>query len=399
MHRVSFPFFLVKTPDSAIRDLEMGMAVRLLWIALFWSSVSPAESCFARLADKAIAAFATASVRLLTPLRYEIDIEGLAPIGKRGTRGILFCPNHPAAIDPFLVLSVLGARYQARPVMLAWRAEDKWMRPIARAARVVPIPDMTLDDPENEARLDAAIEEIASGLNRGENFVFYPPGRLQNSHLERLNGTSGVERILSRAPGARVVLLREQGLYGSLSGRARTGELEPGRFALTAVASFFANAAFFIPKRRVKFTFYEPGDLLPTTRVARNRFMEDFYNEGAGPGTHVPYFFWEGNRPIPLPDPKPARLAGDPRAASEKIREEVYGELRRILIARDGVAPALADHHDLGWDLGLDSLDRIRLNAWLGRVYGFDQPCIEQYVTVGDLLVTASGQNSRRVPP
>ena len=47
-------------------------------------------------------------------LRYRFDIIGLERLEPKDRRGILFLPNHPALIDPLILLCAITARFSVR---------------------------------------------------------------------------------------------------------------------------------------------------------------------------------------------------------------------------------------------------------------------------------------------
>jgi long-chain-fatty-acid--[acyl-carrier-protein] ligase len=84
-------------------------------------------------------------IRCLLWLRYRIRVTGLDRVAPPDGRGVLFLANHPALIDPIMVMTVLWPRF--RPRVLADRAQAR--RPgihfLARRARALEIADMTRD--------------------------------------------------------------------------------------------------------------------------------------------------------------------------------------------------------------------------------------------------------------
>ena len=61
-------------------------------------------------------------------LRYRIKVTGIQAVAARGNRGILFLPNHPALIDPVIVLAHLHGKFGIRPLAL----EDQIDLPLIR---------------------------------------------------------------------------------------------------------------------------------------------------------------------------------------------------------------------------------------------------------------------------
>ena len=52
--------------------------------------------------------------RAVLRLRYSIEVFGVQDVAAKGTRGILFLPNHPALMDPVIVMSELHRHFQPR---------------------------------------------------------------------------------------------------------------------------------------------------------------------------------------------------------------------------------------------------------------------------------------------
>ncbi|HWQ10265.1 MAG TPA: hypothetical protein VN436_14190, partial [Holophaga sp.] len=61
-----------------------------------------------------IAALLRSIARCALRLRYRIEVQGLEEVAAKGTTGILFLPNHPALVDPVIVLSELHRRFAPR---------------------------------------------------------------------------------------------------------------------------------------------------------------------------------------------------------------------------------------------------------------------------------------------
>lgn len=323
----------------------------------------------------------------LLGLRYRVLVRGLEEIVARGTRGILFLPNHPALIDPVILVTFLRRPFRPRPLadeaqIRRWPAS--W---VARYVGIRPIPDVHEQGAQAADHIRAVIRECRAGLESGENILLYPSGHLYRSRYENLRGNSAAEQLVREAPGARVVLVRTRGLWGSAFSAA-SGELPTlgGGFRRGA-AALLKSLVFFAPRREVSIDLYEPDDLPRAAgRSVFNDYLERFYNEDAPPNTYVPYAPWRGRTPLELPDPPTARHAADARDVPAGTRQLVLEYLKQ----RAGVE-ALRDEHRLAQDLGLDSLARAELLVWIGQEFGQQVADVSALETVGDVLLAARG--------
>jgi long-chain-fatty-acid--[acyl-carrier-protein] ligase len=166
-------------------------------------------------------------IRTVVSLRYRVEIKGLEDVqrqlkGQKG--GILFLPNHPAEMDPIILMSRLWWVYQPRPLVVEHFYRLPGVAFFMRLARALPLPTMDFFANQWKARqVEKAFKKVASELAAGENFLIYPSGRLKHTGLEVLGGASFVHQLLQHSPEAKIVLIRTTGLWGSRFSRALTG--------------------------------------------------------------------------------------------------------------------------------------------------------------------------------
>ena len=327
-------------------------------------------------------------VRVLLWLRYRVRVRGLEDIAARGTSGVLFLPNHPALIDPPLVFANLHQRF--RPRALADR--DQVSRPVirwlARRLGVIPIPDIKVYGAAVRADVETAAQACVDTLAGGGNVLLYPSGHIYRTRYENLYGNSGAQDILRQAPGARVVLIRTTGLWGSSLSLAGGEYPHLGALLRRHLWNLARNFVFFIPRRDVTIELHEPADLpRDADRAEFNAYLERFYNENAPPNTQVAY--WWGQRPLrsTRPEPEWERGSGALAEVPETVRQRVNAHLREL----SGVE-TLRDDQRLAQDLGLDSLARAELLLWLAREFGCETPDGDAVFTVGDALLAACGE-------
>ncbi len=247
---------------------------------------------------------ASAVIKKLLRLRYNIQIIGLEIIQTRNDQATLFLPNHPSLIDPVMITTTLSPRFLPRPLA----DSDQAAKPIAKQAMnlVNPIlmPDLTTYGRSHLGSVKAALNEVASSLNENEDILFYPAGRIYRSNKENIGSNSGLSYLLQKAPQTRIILVRISGLWGSCFSKA--GGKSPS-FASTVprlLRYLLVNGIFFGPKRKVTIEFIEDNSLAKlNNRKDVNQYLEDFYN-GVDTGlSSVPYYWFQKEKGGYSPEP------------------------------------------------------------------------------------------------
>lgn len=334
-----------------------------------------------------IATLLRALGRPLLRLRYRIQFEGLESLPPPGKPGILFLASHPTLVDPFLLAAELHGRFA--PVLVAGRdhAASAPLRWLARLLGARPGPDPAEHGDRTRLVLDQELTSLAGHLVSGGNLLLFPGARLARQKAEDLSDNSAVEAILRQAPGARVVVIRLRGLWGSRFSAASGRRPFIGAELLKGLGYLAANALFFMPRRDVRVAFEEVFDLpLAEGRQAVNRVLEARLNAEATPRTFVPYLVWKDHAPRTLPEPPRPRVEGNPRSVPPQVREAVRRHLQMVTGHTD-----IQEAHHLVTDLGLDALGHRELELWIQKAYGY--PCSDpaSLQTVGDLLLAATG--------
>lgn len=341
-------------------------------------------------------------IRALLWLRYRIEVIGLDEIADKDARGILFLPNHPALIDPLIVLSLLSGRFSVRALASRDQVDKPGIRWLAQRINVRTIMDPHSQGAESKHQIAGMMRDVVRGLREGEALVLYPAGRIYRQRIEDLGGNSAVEFLTRACPAVRVVLIRTQGLWGSAFGRASgrpptvSGALRRGALGLLKSGVFFA------PRRTIRIEVQEPEDFpRGSGRHVINRYLEEFYNRSALPNTYVPYSRWEKGGTRSLKEPSATSL----RDHLVKVPESTKRLVETRLTEMTGIK-AFKPEMRLAHDLGLDSLARVELQSWIGNEFGFAQAEGDVLETVADVLLAASGEGSadsevelKAVPP
>src|SRR5262245_23165234 len=102
--------------------------------------------------------FVWAVARLVLSLRYRVRVHGLEKV--RGLRGTIILPNHPAMIDPVILVTALWRTLHPRPTLYEGNFRNPLLRPLMTVLDAVRVPD--LDRPDAEARQQArqVIQEV-----------------------------------------------------------------------------------------------------------------------------------------------------------------------------------------------------------------------------------------------
>ena len=218
---------------------------------------------------------------------------------------MLFLPNHPALIDPVILLCTLTARFPVRALAEKTRVESPGVRWLARRVNVRAIMDPKQHGNASKRQVAVVMRDVVRGLRGGEALVLYPAGRVYRQSLENLRSNSAVEFLVRACPDTRVVLIRTHGLWGSGFGRANDPAPRIGAALRRGLIGLLKSGILFAPRRHIRIEFHEPEDFpRGAGRSEINRYLENFYNTGALPNTYVPYSIWEhgGTRTLSEPD-------------------------------------------------------------------------------------------------
>ncbi len=156
----------------------------------------------------------------LLSLRYRVKVIGVDKILKKGNRGILFMPNHPALIDPVIIMSRLYVPFSPRPLADEEHVDNRFLRPLMNVLNAVIIPDLKKRGNKGRGAVLEGVYTIINGLANGDNILLYPAGRIYRTRYESIGANSSVALVVKRVPDARIVLIRTTGLWGSSFSRA-----------------------------------------------------------------------------------------------------------------------------------------------------------------------------------
>ena len=337
--------------------------------------------------------------RLILSFRYKIEVRGKETLSRIDRKkGVLFLPNHPAHMDPLIIMLLFWPRYRMRPLVVEYIYRQPWMRPFMALVKALSIPNF--ETSVNDIKIkkaEKALRTIAGELKGGGHFLLYPSGRLKSSGRETIGGASAAHALMEECPDTNVVLIRTSGLWGSSFSRALFGRSPDLRETiLHGIKTAFKNLFFFIPRRRVVVEVEAEPDDLPrqASRLDFNRYLEQWYNQyeddrrgirDQEPLTLVSYSFWKKDIPKPF---QPKKKKGENYAISSETNTKVLDAIRKIL-----EKPNLELHPEmnLALDLGMDSLQIAELIAFIGREYNLRELHPEDVETIQSTLEVAEG--------
>lgn len=342
----------------------------------------------------------------LLALRYDIRVKGLDPIAKKQLKkesGILFLPNHPAEIDPVILMSILMKNFQPRPLVVEHFYYMPGMHAFMRLVRAFPIPHVeTTANQWKVKRVEKAFNTIKQGLKDGQNFLIYPSGSLKREGYESIGGNSFIHRLIHEYPDVKIVLIRTTGLWGSCFSRAITGEV-PNFWnqALSKIKVVLKNWIFFVPKRKISLDFEIDPEDFPRegTRLEINKYLETWYNH---------YETDNGKSVLEEPLKLVSYARGKevyPEITYKKVEKEkwtffkkkieVPDAIKKVVIEKIAeladVAPnKIKEEQHLSNDLGLDSLDAANIYTFLDTEYGVRDLKADMIETVADVMYAAA---------
>ncbi|MEW5982941.1 MAG: AMP-binding protein [Acidobacteriota bacterium] len=327
-------------------------------------------------------------------LRYRIRVTGLEEVVAKGRQGILFLPNHSALIDPAILVTRLHRQFRPRPLADEYQVARTVLGRIALWFGTRVLPSLDRAGAAARDRTRAVLADTINGLASGENVLLYPSGRLKRTHLEDIGSASGVHSIVQSLPSVRIVLVRQDGLWGSSFSFGFRGEMPAVGAALTRAARYLLlNGVFFMPRREVAIELVEPADVPRSgTREVLNKYLEAFYNNRAPRNTYVPYGFWERGGVRQVPEPVYRSSQADASSVAPATRGLVLTQLADMT-GREEIGLG----QRLSRDLGLDSLAIAELVVWLEREFGFSVGTPDSLQTVADAVLAAAGRGTSAV--
>jgi acyl-CoA synthetase (AMP-forming)/AMP-acid ligase II/1-acyl-sn-glycerol-3-phosphate acyltransferase/acyl carrier protein len=339
-------------------------------------------------------------VRGILSLRYRVRVKGLDEVRQLASRSpgrTVVLPNHPALADPMIVFSTLWPILRMRPLVYEGNFKNPVMYLLGKILNVLLVPAMDQASASARSQAETSVKAIIDGLERNENFILWPSGRLRRGPVEVLGGVRALTDILKAVPDARIVLVRTRGLWGSRFGHAYTGT-DPKLFSniFAGLGWCLASLIFFLPRRNVDITIevLDRSKLPELRRETINPWFEAWYNTG-GPEKpiYVPYHLFLPPRTHEFP-----KLKGMGEVDLTQIKPETKNDVAGILAKKLKREPdERMETADTTLDeLGLDSLDRMEINRTVEIRFGFSSDKVP--ANVAQLWALAQGLVEKAPP-
>ena len=316
-------------------------------------------------------------------LRYRIIVRNkeLLSDSRFNDKGLLVLPNHPAEVDPFIMLVLLGLPLKLRPLV----SENFFHYPGAsmymRALRAMSVTDF--DKSASRTKLkqaDDLLRSLVDDLKKGDHFLIYPGAQLKRSPDEKIGGRSLAYNAIQAAPETEILLVRISGLWGSLFSTAFTG-ITPDFWSLIkkAIGIVFKNGIFFAPRRRVTVDLSTLPEGFPKqgTKSEFNRALEAFYNQyedeegrvhAKEPLTLVPHTFWSRKLPDTV-EKREVEVDDEEFLVPGHIRQDIVFQLSEM---SGKSVKDIKDNDDLVFDVGLDSINIAAIYSHIDNHYELD---------------------------
>lgn len=326
--------------------------------------------------------------KLIIKFRYRLEITG-DNLDQIDPKRVLILPNHPAEIDPIILITLFQKKFRPRPLVVEYFFHMTGAGFFMRLMRAIPVPNFDTSSNKWKMKLvDQVYDNVEDGLKKDHNFLIYPSGHLQKQEKEIVGGSSFVHGIYQRYPDIKLIGVRTTGLWGSLFSRALTGKVPS--FWKTLKKGIFIilkNGIFFVPKRTLKIEIRDLTNRIPkeASRLDFNQYLDAFYNEVPDPLTLVSHSAFTENLPEVTFKGKQKKKR-EQLDISDEMRKSILAEVKSI-----AETDAVEEDMDLSIDLGLDSLDVASLHAFLDQNYDIGEVTPGELITVYDLLEAASG--------
>ena len=192
-------------------------------------------------------------VRLLSRARYRVRVVGSERLAElRGPT--LVMPNHPAYIDPPLVMSHVRLRGGIRPTVFSGMYRNPVLYPMMRLANALEVPDLSEHSHDARQQTLAVIDAIVAGVERGESYLLYPSGRAQRRGLEEIGAARAAAEILQRCPAETNIVLVQHPRRLRQHVSPTRGPASPPRMVRAAccagIGYTLASLLFFAPRRQ-----------------------------------------------------------------------------------------------------------------------------------------------------
>ncbi len=194
--------FMVSAAILGMVALEYaGLSIPQLFLVIALMNIAVAVFVFSRVPEFGMRFL----IWMLSHTMYRVQHENLDAIPEEG--GALLVSNHVSYVDALLLAG--ACRRPIRFIMFKPIYDIPVLNFIFRTGKAIPIISQHVD----QEAYEAAFDEIAAGLEKGDLLCIFPEGKLTlDGNINEFK--TGVEKIISRTP-VQVMPLALKGLWGS----------------------------------------------------------------------------------------------------------------------------------------------------------------------------------------
>lgn len=211
---------------------------------------------------------------------------------------MLILPNHPALVDPIILLSQIYRFSTATPVISEKYFDLPVIKSFFRSLGAVRVSDLESGSRDTQV-LKVIVRSVVKGFRRKNNIVLYPSGQIAGQGFEKISNKKSAYHLVVKLPEeVQVIGVRITGLWGSTWSKAGSGK-SPDFFLqlLKGLLYVLANLIFFVPKRTVTIEFEnlttQAREIALQGQKPFNAFLEEFYNHhGEEPVLFLKHFFY-----------------------------------------------------------------------------------------------------------
>lgn len=292
--------------------------------------------------------------------RYQVTLEGEELIKKYKDTSILFLANHPATIDPVIVLSYLYPYIKLQPLAAAKFFKIPFIHFFLKKIEALPVPEF--EDGTNEYKaflVEKLTLKIKKALKNKAKILLYPAGKISQGCFEKIGGAT-LAFDLKHEP-RQLLGIAIDGLYGSIFSRYFEGKTPLFTSMLVkGIKIALINGLFFLPKRKVTLRIFEIENEIKNIqdKFLFNQALEKQFNALLTP---YPQLVSYGLSKAPICK-KVEEVAGD-----EFVDPKILDDL--LVIIEKVTKKKISKDAHFSYDVGIDSLELAEILAMVEQKY------------------------------
>lgn len=292
--------------------------------------------------------------------RYDVTVEGEEIIKKYKDTSILFLANHPATIDPVIVLTYLYPYVKLQPLAAAKFFKSPFLHFFLKKINALPVPEF--EDGTNEYKaflVEKLTKKMKEALKNKAKILLYPAGRLSETSIEKIGGATLAFDLKDDA--RKVIGIASDGLYGSTFSKYFEGKTPYFTKTLfNGIKIALLNGLFFLPKRKVTIRLFEIDD--DTTSISDkflfNQALEKKFNDLVD---HSPKIVSYGFCKTPQKKQKQIDIV------EKDVDPKIIHDL--LVIVEKVTKKKISKEAHFSYDVGIDSLELAEILAMVEQKY------------------------------